>query len=84
MKAGRFLILVVSLSLSGFAFAVDGEQHAGQGDSSGRPAASSEEQVKSLQEKINACMVGRGGVSDSVARSALSAGVGGGSSSSPY
>lgn len=83
MKAGRFLILVVFLSLSGFALA-DGEQHSGQGDGSGRPAANSEEQVKSLQEKINACMVGRGGVSDSVARSALSAGVGGGSSSSSY
>lgn len=84
MKAGRFLILVVFLSLSGFVFAVEGEQHSGQGDGSGRPAATSEEQVKTLQEKINACMVGRGGVSDSVARSALSAGVGGGRSSSSY
>jgi hypothetical protein len=82
MKAGRFLTLVVFLSLGGFAFA--DEKHSGEGDGSGRPAATSEEQVKTLQEKINACMVGRGGVSDSTARSALSAGVGGGRSSSSY
>ncbi|GEM_PF-5116052 len=83
MKAGRFLTLVVFLSLSTFAFA-DGEQHTGQGDGSSRPEATSEEQLNRLQEKVNACMVGRGGVSDSVASSALKAGVSGGRSSSSY
>ena len=88
MKAGRFLTLVVFLSLGGFAFAnaafAEGEQHTGQGDGSGRPAATAEEQLKSLQDKVNACAVGRGGVSDSVASSALKAGVSGGSRSSSY